>query len=60
MRRLTIFLFSAVLIGCSHADNSKQQNRENEISNNLTSRTMAISDDIAQSRRLYIGLSLYK
>ena len=55
MRRLTIFLFSAVLIGCSHADNSKQQTRENEISNNLTSRTMAISDDIAQSRRLYIS-----
>lgn len=55
MRCLTIFLFSAVLIGCSHADNSKQQNRENEISNNLTSRTMAISDDIAQSRRLYIS-----
>ncbi|MDC5315367.1 hypothetical protein OHW94_07650 [Acinetobacter baumannii] len=54
MKRLAILLFSVTLVGCSHADNSSLKEREAEISKALTSRTLAIGDDIAQSRRLYI------
>lgn len=54
MKRLTILLFSVTFVGCSHADNSSVKEREAEISKALASRTLAIGDDIAQSRRLYI------
>ncbi|CAP00796.1 hypothetical protein ACYQIL_001303 [Acinetobacter baumannii] len=54
MKNLVIFLISLAMVGCSHADNSSLKEREAEISKELTSRTLAIGDDIAQSRRLYI------
>lgn len=54
MKRLTILLFSVTFVGCSHADNSSVEEREAEITKALASRTLAIGDDIAQSRRLYI------
>ncbi|UGQ29055.1 hypothetical protein [Acinetobacter calcoaceticus] len=54
MKRLAILLFSVALMGYSHADNTSQKEREAEISNALASRTLAVADDIAQSRRLYI------
>lgn len=53
MKRLSLLIFSVVLVGCSHANNTSQKEREAEISSALTSRTLAIADDIAQSRRLY-------
>ncbi|WP_445115413.1 hypothetical protein [Acinetobacter sp. WZC-1] len=54
MNYLAILLFSVALVGCSHADDMAQKERENEISDVLKSRTIAIADDISQSRRLYI------
>ncbi|MDC5191579.1 hypothetical protein NRA34_17225 [Acinetobacter baumannii] len=54
MKNLVIFLINLAMVGYSHADNANLQEREVEISNALTSRTLAIADDIAQSRRLYI------
>ncbi|WP_336169533.1 hypothetical protein [Acinetobacter sp. 161(2023)] len=54
MKRLAILLFSVALMDYSHADNTSQKEREAEISNALASRTLAVADDIAQSRRLYI------
>lgn len=54
MKSLTILSLSITIISCSHAKNTSQQARENEISKVLTSRTLAISDDINQSRKLYI------
>lgn len=54
MNYLAILLFSIALVGCSHADDISQKERENTISEVLKSRTIAIADDISQSRRLYI------
>ncbi|MDC4879835.1 hypothetical protein OFM99_01015 [Acinetobacter baumannii] len=54
MKRLAILLFSVALMSYSHADNTSHKEREAEISNALASRTLAVADDIAQSRRLYI------
>lgn len=54
MKRLAILLFSVALMSYSHADNTSLKEREAEISNALASRTLAVADDIAQSRRLYI------
>ncbi len=54
MKRLAILLFSVALMDHSHADNTSQKEREAEIRNALASRTLAVADDIAQSRRLYI------
>ncbi|ENU21892.1 hypothetical protein F993_03821 [Acinetobacter proteolyticus] len=54
MNYSAILLFSIALVGCSHANDISQKERENEISDVLKSRTTAISDDISQSRRLYV------
>ncbi|CAM0801629.1 hypothetical protein [Acinetobacter baumannii] len=54
MKRLAILLFSVAWMSYSHADNTSHKEREAEISNALASRTLAVADDIAQSRRLYI------
>ena len=55
MKNLGILVLSMTIVGCSHANNTSQQDRENEIGEALTSRTLALADDISQSRRLYIS-----
>lgn len=43
------------IVGCSHANTPSQSDREKEISEALTSSTIAIADDVSQSRRLYLS-----
>lgn len=58
MKCILTFILCVVFVGCGHANNKSQQLREDEISQALASRILAIGDDIAQSRKLYI--SAYK
>ncbi|MGK9156441.1 hypothetical protein [Acinetobacter radioresistens] len=53
MNYWVILLVGLALVGCSHANDTSIKEHENEISNALKSRTIAIADDINQSRRLY-------
>lgn len=53
MKRLAILLFSAAMVGCSHADNTSTKEKEEAIGNELTSRTVTLADEISKSRDFY-------
>lgn len=53
MKRLAILLFSAAMVGCSHADNTSTKEKEEAIGNELTSRTVTLADEISKSKDFY-------
>ncbi len=55
MKRLCISFLIFALFGCSHANNTNKEESEKLIGEILKARSIAISDDINKSRRLYIS-----
>lgn len=53
MKRLTILLCFA-LVGCGQEDKANTKEKEKKIGSELTSRTVAIANDIGQSRKFYV------